>query len=139
VWSWTHSSVANSSSLHADSLHADSLDADSIHADSLHADSIQSNSVHRAPWPTPEELGVDARPGGLLPLASQALIGIRRAKTDAKASQKTPITRAVIAAPTLLELAAGDLAAVGRIASLTISPADEISVLEIELAELPPT
>ncbi|MBX9470664.1 valine--tRNA ligase [Microcella sp.] len=96
-----------------------------------------TDSVHRAPWPTVDELGVDAQHGGLLPLASQALIGIRRAKTDAKASQKTPVTSCVIAAPSLLELAAADLAAVGRIASLTITPADEVSVVEIELGELP--
>ena len=95
-------------------------------------------SVHTAPWPTVDELGVDAQPGGLLPLVSDALIGIRRAKTDAKASQKTPVTRAVVAGPALLEHAAGDLAAVGRITELTITPADEVSVVEIELGELPP-
>jgi valyl-tRNA synthetase len=94
-------------------------------------------SVHTAPWPTVDELGVDAQHGGLLPLASQALIGIRRAKTDAKASQKTPVTSAVIAAPSLLELAAGDLAAVGRIESLTFTPADEVAVVSIELGEIP--
>jgi valyl-tRNA synthetase len=94
-------------------------------------------SVHRAPWPTLDELGVDAQHGGLLPLVSEALIGIRRAKTDAKASQKTPVSSAVIAGPSLLELAAADLAAVGRIASLTFEPADEVSVVSIELAELP--
>ena len=94
-------------------------------------------SVHRAPWPTVDELGVDAQHGGLLPLVSEALIGIRRAKTDAKASQKTPVSSAVIAGPSLLELAAADLAAVGRIAQLTFEPADEVSVVSIELAELP--
>ena len=102
-----------------------------------HGSDERSSSVHRAPWPTIDELGVDAQHGGLLPLASQALIGIRRAKTDAKASQKTPVTRAVIAAPTLLELAAADLAAVGRIESLTFESADEVSVVSIELAEQP--
>ena len=35
----------------------------------------------------------------MLAAASEALIGIRRAKTEAKASQKTPVARAVIAAP----------------------------------------
>ncbi len=92
-------------------------------------------SVHTSPWPTVDELGVDAQHGGLLPLVSQALIGIRRAKTDAKASQKTPVTSAVIAGPSLLELAAGDLAAVGRIESLTFESADEVAVVAIELGE----
>lgn len=94
-------------------------------------------SVHTSPWPTVDELGVDAQHGGLLPLVSQALIGIRRAKTDAKASQKTPVTSAVIAGPSLLELAAGDLAAVGRIESLTFEAADEVAVVSIELGEQP--
>ena len=96
-----------------------------------------TGSVHTAPWPTIDELGVDAAPGGLLPLVSQALIGIRRAKTDAKASQKTPVARAVVSGPPQLEHAAADLAAVGRIEQLTFVSADEVAVLEIELAELP--
>lgn len=94
-------------------------------------------SVHTSPWPTVDELGVDAQHGGLLPLISQALIGIRRAKTDAKASQKTPVTSAIIAGPSLLELAAGDLAAVGRIESLTFESGDEVAVVAIELGEQP--
>ncbi|RZT55946.1 valyl-tRNA synthetase [Microcella alkaliphila] len=94
-------------------------------------------SVHTAAWPTVDEIGVDAQHGGLLALVSQALIGVRRAKTDAKASQKTPVTRAVLAAPALLSFAADDLKAVGRIAELELTEADEIAVVSIELGELP--
>jgi valyl-tRNA synthetase len=94
-------------------------------------------SVHTAAWPTVDEIGVEARHGGLLALVSQALIGVRRAKTDAKASQKTPVTRAVLAAPALLSFAADDLKAVGRIAELELTDADEIAVISIELGELP--
>ncbi|MGY6498977.1 MAG: valine--tRNA ligase [Microcella sp.] len=96
-----------------------------------------SGSVHTAAWPTVDEIGIDAQHGGLLALVSQALIGVRRAKTDAKASQKTPVTRAVLAAPALLSFAADDLKAVGRIAELELSEADEIAVVSIELGELP--
>lgn len=96
-----------------------------------------AGSVHTAAWPTVDEIGVDAQHGGLLALVSQALIGVRRAKTDAKASQKTPVTRAVLAGPALLTFAADDLKAVGRIAELEITEADEISVVSIELGELP--
>ncbi|RZS59342.1 valyl-tRNA synthetase [Microcella putealis] len=94
-------------------------------------------SVHTAAWPTVDEIGVDATAGGLLALVSQALIGVRRAKTDAKASQKTPVTRAVLAGPALLTFAADDLKAVGRIAELELTEADEIAVVSIELGELP--
>ena len=56
-------------------------------------------SVHTAAWPTVEELGSPDAPRGLLPAVSAALIGIRRAKTDAKASQKTDVLSAVLAGP----------------------------------------
>ena len=95
------------------------------------------DSVHRAAWPTVDELGVDVAPSGLLPLVSAALIGIRRAKTDAKASQKTPVAHATISAPLLLAEAAGDLKAVGRIDTLDIQRGESVEVLAIELAPLP--
>jgi valyl-tRNA synthetase len=96
-------------------------------------------SVHRASWPTSADLPTDAAPTGLLAAVGQALIGIRGAKTAAKASQKTPVTRAVVAAPAetraLIERAAVDLAAVGRIENLSFVDGDELAVTEIELAE----
>jgi valyl-tRNA synthetase len=99
-----------------------------------------SGSVHTAAWPTVAELpATDAT--GLLPLVSSALIGIRRAKTDAKASQKTPVLRATIAAPAasveLLAKAAEDLRAVGRIAELDFAEGDAVAVTAIELEEVP--
>ncbi|TDN46200.1 valyl-tRNA synthetase [Curtobacterium flaccumfaciens] len=96
-------------------------------------------SVHRASWPTVAELPTQAEPTGLLAAVGQALIGIRGAKTAAKASQKTPVTRAVVAAPAetraLIERAAVDLAAVGRIENLSFTDGAELAVTEIELAE----
>ena len=89
------------------------------------------DSIHTAPWPT---LDADA-PRGLLPAVSAALIGIRRAKTEAQASQKTEVTSAVLAGPALLAEAADDLRAVGRIATLDLVEAEEIEVREIVLAE----
>ncbi|WP_157156438.1 valine--tRNA ligase [Diaminobutyricimonas sp. LJ205] len=90
-------------------------------------------SVHTAPWPIPAEASSEA-PTGLLPLVSAALIGIRRAKTDAKASQKTDVTEALIAGPAALAQAAADLKAVGRIAELRFEDSDEVAVRSITLA-----
>lgn len=90
-------------------------------------------SVHTAPWPAP---AADA-PRGLLPAVSAALIGIRRAKTEAQASQKTPVVTATLAGPAILAEAVGDLKAVGRIATLELVEADEIAVSGIVLAEEP--
>ncbi|MBA8991416.1 valyl-tRNA synthetase [Curtobacterium pusillum] len=96
-------------------------------------------SVHRASWPTVAELPTQAEPSGLLGAVGQALIGIRGAKTAAKASQKTPVTHAVVTAPAetraLLERADVDLAAVGRIENLSFVDGAELAVTEIELAE----
>ncbi|MGM1016543.1 MAG: valine--tRNA ligase [Actinomycetota bacterium] len=96
---------------------------------------FQEGSVHTAPWPEPQGGHGDA---AVLTAASAALIGIRRAKTEAKASQKTAVSRAVIAAPAgtldALRGAADDLKAVGRIADLEFVEAPELAVTAIELA-----
>jgi valyl-tRNA synthetase len=91
------------------------------------------DSIHRASWPELDTI----EPSGLLPAVSEALIGIRRAKTDAKASQKTEVVSATLAGPAMLADAADDLKAVGRIADLTLVEADEIAVTDIVLAEVP--
>jgi valyl-tRNA synthetase len=99
-------------------------------------------SVHTAAWPVAGDLSAGA--GGdaeLLDLASRALTGIRRAKTDAKASQKSAVASAVISGKTpevaLLAQAAADLKAVGRIAELTFVDGDELAVTSIVLAAVP--
>jgi len=94
-------------------------------------------SVHTAAWPTRADTGVDTAPSGLLPVVSEALIGIRRAKTDAKASQKTDVVSATIAGPALLMAGLDDLKAVGRIAKVEFVQADAIEVRDIVLAEVP--
>ena len=76
-------------------------------------------------------------PRGLLAAASEALIGIRRAKTDAKASQKPEVLSATLAGPALIAEAVEDLRAVGRIGELTLVEAEEIAVTDIVLAEQP--
>src|SRR5690554_843093 len=95
-----------------------------------------TGSVHSADWPTAVS---GDEPNGLLPAVSAALIGIRRAKTDAKASQKTPVTSAVITAPAdtlaLLTEAREDLKAVGRIETLTFAEGAELTVTDIVFAE----
>jgi len=89
-------------------------------------------SIHLAPWPEVRGAGATL---GLLPAVSEALIGIRRAKTDAKASQKTDVLSATLTGPAFLVEAADDLKAVGRIAELTFVEATEIAVTDIVLAE----
>ena len=96
---------------------------------------FQEGSVHAAAWPTSS--GVTGDPA-VLDAASQALIGVRRAKTEAKASQRTPVASATIEAPaeqlSQLRLAVADLKAVGRISELTLTEGPELAVTAIELA-----
>jgi valyl-tRNA synthetase len=90
-----------------------------------------SGSVHTSAWPQKTGSGGDLT---LLPLVSEALIGIRRAKTDASVSQKTDVLSATLAGPVALKQALDDLKLVGRIAELTFVEADEVSVTNIVLA-----
>ena len=94
------------------------------------------DSVHLAAWPVSTGSTTAGQPTGLLPLVSEALIGIRRAKTDAKASQKTEVVSATISGPALLEQGVDDLRAVGRIATVTFVESDTVSVTDIVLAEV---
>jgi valyl-tRNA synthetase len=90
-----------------------------------------AGSVHTAAWPTTTGSGGDLT---LLPLVSEALIGIRRAKTDAAVSQKTEVVSATLHGPRQLESALDDLKAVGRIATLAFVEADEVAFTDIVLA-----
>jgi len=96
---------------------------------------FQEGSVHAAAWPSSS--GVSGDPA-VLDAASQALIGVRRAKTEAKASQRTSVASATIQAPTeqlsQLQLAVADLKAVGRIEDLRLEEGPELAVTAIELA-----
>ena len=93
---------------------------------------LYEGSIHTAAWPMADDVST-AAPTGVLPAVSEALIGIRRAKTDAKASQKTEVLSATIAGPAVLQGALDDLAAVGRIADVTFVEADTVEVRDIVL------
>lgn len=93
-------------------------------------------SIHQAPWPSVGELGLgDNTHPGVYSLASEALIVIRRAKTDRQLSQRAPLKRVALAAPELLSHAASDLQALGHIEALELSVADTLELLECEVAE----
>ncbi|AJM77620.1 valine--tRNA ligase [Rathayibacter toxicus] len=88
-----------------------------------------NDTIHLQRWPTEARLGGDP---AVLAASSSVLTALRRAKTDAKASQKAPVRSALItAAPDVvasLRVAAGDLAAVGRIAHLAFATGDTLDV-----------
>lgn len=100
-----------------------------------------SGSIHRASWPTADELLTDIDLGhqGLLELASIAVSGVRKAKTDAKASMKAGVESAVIQAPSAvlssLRLLEADLKSVGKISTLSYAEGEELAMTQIVLAE----
>ncbi|AYG05133.1 valine--tRNA ligase [Gryllotalpicola protaetiae] len=101
---------------------------------------FNEGSVHTATWPTTAELAVAGEGPSVLAAASAALVGIRRAKTDAKVSQKTPIVSITLTGTeeqlAALRLAEDDLKAVGRISAVTYAVADDISARDAELGDL---
>jgi valyl-tRNA synthetase len=104
-------------------------------------DAGQAQSIHRAAWPTVDELttGLDASNHGLLELVSAALIGVRKAKSDAKVSMKAPVESATLQAPaavlTSLRVISGDIKSVGKIADLAYQEAEVVALTDVILAE----
>jgi len=98
----------------------------------------QAGSVHRADWPAADELPSGGDPS-LLAAVAAALIGIRGAKSQAKASMKTEVVRARLSGPgdvvAALKLVETDLRAVGRITGEVqwADSGDALSV-DVELA-----
>jgi valyl-tRNA synthetase len=94
---------------------------------------FEEGSVHTATWPQPAGSGGDPL---VLSAVGEALIGVRRAKTEAKVSQKTPVTSLTITSPhaDALRQAEGDLKAVGRIAEITFVDGEATAVTDIVLA-----
>ncbi len=91
-----------------------------------------TDSIHRASWPTTEELGdASALPGAVYQPACDALEAIRREKSSAKVSQRAGVTRFVVWGPSAvahaLESCASDLEAAGNIHELVLNEADDVT------------
>jgi valyl-tRNA synthetase len=83
-----------------------------------------SGSVHAEPWPVPAGA---AEGGAVLALAGTAIGAIRKAKSDARRSMRSPVARVRIEGPEAdlenLASVAADLRAAGNVADLTLEPA----------------
>ena len=101
-------------------------------------------SVHNAQWPSPLDLqNVDGNPH-ILEATSQALVKLRRVKSENKVSPRTPFLHATLEVPAgmvdLLELTRDDLSLVTHIEGQFIirpSAEDEVEVVDYELGEPP--
>ncbi len=85
----------------------------------------QSGSVHTATWPNMAELG-SVGDSSILDPIGEILSQVRRAKTDAKTSQKTAVTEATVSASdsvlSAFELGRGDLSDAGSVRSWVTAP-----------------
>ncbi|WP_193107421.1 valine--tRNA ligase [Brachybacterium sp. FME24] len=105
----------------------------------------RGGSVHTQSWPqaAPLQDAAAGQDAALLDSVAQAAISVRRIKSDAKVSQKTPILRVKVVAPQTalahLEAAAADLTALGRIDALELvsGESDDILTEDVELGEPP--
>ena len=89
-------------------------------------------SVHIATWPTVTGLGTDGLDPAGLGAVADILGRVRRAKTEAKVSQRAGVQTLVVTGPEAVrhavEQAAGDLRSAGSIADLRLEAADELGV-----------
>jgi valyl-tRNA synthetase len=100
----------------------------------------QEGSIHRSSWPDPTELRDAAGPdadAAILTMASDAIGEIRKAKSEARRSMRTPVQRATIsdtaARLALFGQAADDVRAAGQVADLQTADGDAFAVA-VELA-----
>jgi valyl-tRNA synthetase len=111
----------------------------------------QPGSVHRAEWPSAEELGEalgerkgEARDARIedeaLAVAADVLKDVRKAKSEARRPMRAPVARVLVrdtaARLAALQLGLDDLRAAGSIEAVETAEADELAV-EVELAPEP--
>ena len=93
------------------------------------------NSVHRAEWPRPTGLGGDPTLAGPV---IEVLANVRRAKTEAKRSQRSAVDKVVVTVPdkdtaTAVRAGLADLTEAGSIGDLTVETGDSFAV-HVDLA-----
>ncbi len=97
----------------------------------------QEGSIHRSAWPEASELRVFSKEqaASMLQSASEALMGVRKAKSDQQLSMKAEIASLTIKAPAgkleELKVIEADLRAVGKIDSIAFEAGEEISISSV--------
>ncbi|OMQ16631.1 valine--tRNA ligase [Modestobacter sp. VKM Ac-2676] len=98
----------------------------------------QTGSVHRALWPAAPELPTGGDPA-VPAVAAEVLSGVRKAKSDAKASMRADVATTTVTAPearvAAIEAARADLVDAGRIAELSIVAGEGPLRVDVTLAE----
>ncbi|MCU1388532.1 MAG: valS, partial [Ilumatobacteraceae bacterium] len=97
-----------------------------------------AGSIHLAAWPAAEDSGGDAE---LLDVVCEIVAQVRRAKTEAKVTQRASVSRLTVSAPAAahaaIEAGRSDIADAGSILAFDIVSGDTVQCA-IELAPLEP-
>jgi valyl-tRNA synthetase len=93
----------------------------------------QPGSVHRAPWPSTEEMGRHADgESAVLSAAAEVLAAVRREKTSQKRSMRAKVSLLVVSGPpatlAAVDAARGDLSDAGGVEELQLLEAESFSV-----------
>ena len=99
----------------------------------------QEGSIHLAAWPTPAEVAPsEPADPAVLDAVGEVLARVRRAKTEAKLSQRSPVDRLQVAGPadflSAISLGEDDLRAAGGIATLDLTESDDDVSVGVVLA-----
>jgi valyl-tRNA synthetase len=97
----------------------------------------QDGSIHRSAWPKASDLEgfIQGQSATMLKTASEALMGVRKAKSDQQLSMKAEISSLTISAPEEkiqeLKQLESDLCSVGKIERITFVPGDLLSISNV--------
>ncbi|CAB4617268.1 unannotated protein [freshwater metagenome] len=97
----------------------------------------QDGSIHRSTWPQSAELDnfTQGQSASMLNTASEALIGVRKAKSDQQLSMKAEITSLTINAPEAklqeLKQLEADLSSVGKIEKISFEAGDVLAISNV--------
>jgi valyl-tRNA synthetase len=102
----------------------------------------QDGSIHRATWPTVGELPASTQDGAVLTASATVLAGIRGAKSTAKVSMRTEVTRVVVSGPetqlALAEAAVADIRAAGRVTGELVFTPTAVEAITVDATLAPP-
>ncbi|GAA2414617.1 valine--tRNA ligase [Actinomadura vinacea] len=93
----------------------------------------RDGSVHRAAWPDAAGLPSGGDPE-VLAVTAGVLRQVRKAKSEAKASMRADVTRAVVRGAATGRIARGDLISAGRIADLSVEESQDDLAVDVALA-----
>ena len=97
----------------------------------------QDGSIHRSTWPQSSELDnfTQGQSASMLNTASEALMGVRKAKSDQQLSMKAEITSLTINAPEAklneLKQIEADLSSVGKIEKISFEAGDVLAISNV--------